>query len=132
VLVFVYGTLTDPDRAASVLGEPPDYAGDGTLVGCHRVDGDYPTLAPGGRVTGRLLRTDEDGLAALDAYEGVDRGLYVRVSVPLVDGADIAEAVETYVGDPAALDAPADWPGTGSFAERVARAVADGVRVERG
>lgn len=128
MLVFVYGTLTDPDRAATVLDAAPTYAGDGTLVGLHRVDGDYPTLAPGGRVAGRLLRTDMDGLAALDAYEGVDRGLYVRVSVPLADGAG---TVETYVGDPAALDAPADWPGTGSFAERVARVVADGVRVER-
>lgn len=116
---FVYGTLTDPERARAVLPEF-EFLGPATLSGLHRVDGEYPTLAPGGRVEGRVLRTDD--AAALDRYEGVESGLYVRVSVPLEGGADDSggdRCVETYVGDPERLDAPAEWPGEGAFAERV-------------
>lgn len=141
MLVFVYGTLTEPDRAAEVVGHA-DYDGAATLWGLHRVEGAYPTLAPGGSVDGRLLRVDAADLPALDAYEGVDRGLYVRVSVPLADGGEAGGrpspdrgsdgGVETYVGDPAALDAPADWPAPGPFAERVRRYVErEAVRVGR-
>jgi len=95
MLVFVYGTLTDPSRATAVLGDGDDshshshsrsrprYRGHATLEGLHRVDGQYPTLAPGGRVEGRLLAVSDDGLAALDAYEGVEGGLYARVQVPI-------------------------------------------------
>ena len=114
--VFVYGTLTDPDRAAAVL-DGFDYAGAATLTGCHRVDaGEYPTLAPGGSVEGRLLVTAD--LAALDRYEGVDRGLYARVEVPLVGHEGIAQV---YVGDPDRLGAggAVEWPGDGSLAARV-------------
>ncbi|WP_255169029.1 gamma-glutamylcyclotransferase family protein [Natrononativus amylolyticus] len=116
--VFVYGTLTEPQRVESVLG--PDgwsFAGERILEGLERVDGAYPTLVPGRRVRGRLLETDEAGLARLDAYEGVDRGLYVRVSVPL---ADADRTAWVYVGDPAKLDVDgASWPGEGGFASRV-------------
>lgn len=119
VLVFVYGTLRDPDRVAAVLDDW-DFEGAAELSGLHRVDGEYPTLAPGGRVEGRLLRTDE--VDRLDAYEGVDRGLYVRVAVPLEARSD--EAVAVYVGDPDALDAPAAWPGEGEFDRRIAEYVA--------
>ena len=112
--IFVYGTITDADRAESVL-DSFAYVGDAVLSGLHRVDGTYPTLAPGGSVAGRLLRTPD--VRALDRYEGVDRGLYVRESVPLAT-AD-AERVAVYIGNPDALDAPAEWPGAGSFAERV-------------
>lgn len=115
MLVFVYGTLTDTKIAASVL-EEFEYEGSATLSGLHRVDGEYPTLAPGGQVEGRLLRTDE--LERLDAYEGVDRGLYVRVSVP-VEGPDGPESAAVYVGDPTTLDAPDLWLGPESFPECV-------------
>ena len=122
MLVFVYGTLSDPERAAAVLDDW-SFEGDAELVGLHRVDGEYPTLAPGGRVEGRLLRTHE--VDRLDAYEGVDRGLYVRVAVPLVDDESTGDrTAAVYVGDPDALDAPAEWPGEGSFADRVAGYVA--------
>jgi gamma-glutamylcyclotransferase (GGCT)/AIG2-like uncharacterized protein YtfP len=119
--VFVYGTLTDPERVGTVLSSF-EFRGPATLDGLHRVEGTYPTLAPGGRVTGRVLRTTET--TALDAYEGVESGLYVRVAVPRGDpdtDDDGDGSVETYVGDPAALDAEAEWPGTGSFGERVRR-----------
>ncbi|WP_135854749.1 gamma-glutamylcyclotransferase family protein [Halorussus salinus] len=125
--VFVYGTLTDPEQVARVCSTF-EFRGAATLDGLRRVEGEYPTLAPGGAATGRLLETPE--IEELDAYEGVERGLYVRVSVPLADGSggsadrerdERDERVELYVGDPAALGADAEWPGSGSFAERVRR-----------
>jgi gamma-glutamylcyclotransferase (GGCT)/AIG2-like uncharacterized protein YtfP len=128
--VFVYGTLTDPERAASVLGAGGfAYRGDAVLDGLHHVAGTYPTLAPGGTAVGRLLRVDgasgtggTGGIDVLDRYEGVERGLYVRVSVPLVDESG---TVEIYVGDPDTLDVrePVEWPGSGAFGERVRRYV---------
>lgn len=125
--VFVYGTLTDPERAAAVLEEFA-FVGHAVLHGFHRVDGRYPTLAPGGTVEGRLLRTAE--LERLDRYEGVDEGLYVRVPVPRRGpaGTSSSAPVALYVGDPDRLGAPAEWPGEGSFAERV-RATIDSADV---
>ncbi|MFD1635166.1 gamma-glutamylcyclotransferase [Haloplanus ruber] len=124
--VFVYGRLTEPARVASVV-DSFVFVGAAILEGCHPVSGRYPTLAPGGETAGRLLRTDD--LDALDAYEGVEQGLYVRVSVPRTDGGTAA----VYVGDPAALDVEASvtWPGSGAFADRVRRYVADGEAVVR-
>ncbi|WP_276259727.1 gamma-glutamylcyclotransferase family protein [Haloglomus litoreum] len=120
MLVFVYGTLTDPARAREVLDGPPAYAAAAALEGWHRVDGDYPTLVPGGTCEGRLLEVQRPALHRLDAYEGVDRGLYVRVSVPFEGPGDVpAGTVETYVGDPERLDAPGSWPGEGTLAARV-------------
>jgi gamma-glutamylcyclotransferase (GGCT)/AIG2-like uncharacterized protein YtfP len=127
VELFVYGTLTDPERASEVLGESPEFGPDAVLEGLGRVEGEYPTLAPGGETPGRILETDD--VDALDRYEGVDRGLYVRVTVPRADGDG---SVDTYVGNPDRLDAPATWPGTGAFEGRVEQYVADnGVAVTR-
>jgi gamma-glutamylcyclotransferase (GGCT)/AIG2-like uncharacterized protein YtfP len=143
---FVYGTLTDAERVADVLDDAPEQAdsdwefvADATLHGVHRVDGRYPTLAPGGSADGRILRTD--AVDVLDTYEGVGRGLYVRVRVPVVnalDDDDSGEALDgevaVYVGDPDRLD-PVEsvtWPGRGDLAERVRRYVdAHDVAVER-
>jgi gamma-glutamylcyclotransferase (GGCT)/AIG2-like uncharacterized protein YtfP len=113
--VFVYGTLTDPDRAAAVV-EDARFLGAARLVGLHDVEGRYPTLAPGGSTTGRILRTDD--VEGLDAYEGVEGGLYVRVTVPRADGS----TVETYVGDPVRLGVAdaVTWPGDDPFPDRVA------------
>jgi gamma-glutamylcyclotransferase (GGCT)/AIG2-like uncharacterized protein YtfP len=110
--VFVYGTLTAPDRVAAVV-DSYAFVGPARLRGLHLVEGRYPTLAPGGEAAGRLLRTDE--VDRLDAYEGVDDGLYVRVAVPRTDGGSAA----VYVGDPDRLDAAVDWPGSGPFPDRV-------------
>lgn len=46
--VFVYGTLTDRDRVDDLL-ESFCFVGDAVIEGLHVVEGDYPTLAPGGR-----------------------------------------------------------------------------------
>lgn len=123
--VFVYGTLTEPERVGEVV-DSYVFVGPAVLRGLHAVDGRHPTLAPGGEVAGRLLRTADIG--SLDAYEGVDRDLYVRVAVPLagdVDGA--GDEVAVYVGDPTHLDPaePVDWPGEGPFRDRVAAFVRD-------
>ncbi|MEF8779418.1 MAG: gamma-glutamylcyclotransferase family protein [Haloferacaceae archaeon] len=128
--VFAYGTLTEPDRVAAVL-DSYVFVGAATLEGLHAVEGRYPTLAPGGRVGGRLLRTDE--IAALDRYEGVDRGLYVRFAVPVRKRNEDVDEAAVYVGDPDRLDADVDWPGDGPFEERVRRYLAsEDVRVVRG
>lgn len=109
--VFVYGTLTDPSQTRQVL-DRFEYRSSARIVGLRRIDGRYPTLAPGDQTEGRILQTDE--IDALDEYEGTDRGLYVRVSVPSERG-----PVAVYIGDPALLDAPVEWPGEGSFEQRV-------------
>jgi gamma-glutamylcyclotransferase (GGCT)/AIG2-like uncharacterized protein YtfP len=112
--VFVYGTLTEPERVAEVL-DSYVYVGPATLFGLHLVEGRYPTLAPGGETAGRLLRTEE--LDALDEYERVETGLYRRVTIPLdAPGGHPDEAV-VYVGDPDRLDADAVWSGAGSGGE---------------
>ncbi|MEM4781270.1 MAG: gamma-glutamylcyclotransferase family protein [Halalkalicoccus sp.] len=116
--VFVYGTLTDPERVDALL-DRYDLGSEATLRGLRRVEGRYPTLAPGSEVEGRLLETP--GIDRLDNYEGVDSGLYVRVSVPVDDG----RTAECYVGDPSLLEADAEWPGSGPFAERVRSYLAD-------
>ncbi len=120
--VFVYGTLTNPDCAESVV-ERFEFVGTATLVGLHRVEGRYPTLAPGGETEGRLL--DTPNVAALDSYEGVERGLYCRVTV--------RDEIDVYVGDPTKLDIEerVSWPGDGPFENRVRRFVqARNVRVQ--
>lgn len=123
---FVYGTLTDPARVEAVV-DSPDIAqlGPATLDGLHRVEGEYPTLAPGGSVEGSLLAVDDSGLDALDEYEGVDRGLYVRVGVSCSHPGVDAGRVWTYVGEPTRLEAGAEWPGDRSFESRVQDEVAD-------
>ncbi|QFU81468.1 gamma-glutamylcyclotransferase family protein [Natronorubrum aibiense] len=116
MLVFVYGTLTEPERVERLLGNGPgayEFRGDAVLEGFHRVDGRYPTLVPGGHVEGRLLAVDDSALERLDRYEGVDRGLYARVSVPDME----QRSVQVYVGDPArlGLERDASWPDAPSF-----------------
>lgn len=112
--VFVYGTLTDPTTAERVL-DRYDFRGAAVLDGLHRADGEYPTLLPGRQCRGRLLQTPS--VTALDRYEGVDRGLYHRRSLPRPDGG----TVECYIGDPDALGVTDEWPGTGTVRDRVDR-----------
>ncbi|MFB6298775.1 MAG: gamma-glutamylcyclotransferase [Halobacteriales archaeon] len=127
--VFVYGTLADPDRVEAVLTDFV-FRGRAVLDGLHRVEGRYPTLAPGGTVEGRLLETTT--IEPLDEYEGVHAGLYVRVTVSVATGWDDIDTAEVYIGDPALLDAPATWPGDDQFAGRVRQYVAaNDVRLRR-
>ncbi len=140
--VFVYGTLTD-DEQVSRLYETYQFIGRAICQGLSRVSGTYPTLVPGGRVDGRLLTVPD--LGRLDAYEGVDRGLYSRFTVPVVESEtvtaerqrdteprtgptdqspdEIVSEAAVYIGEPRRLDAVgADknpWPGSGPFDDRV-------------
>lgn len=132
-VVFVYGTLTDRTRVAELLTE---YTLGPTAVcdGLERVDAQYPTLGPGGQVTGRLLATTE--LDRLDDYEGVDRGLYCRLGIPVQTEAasgigdrprsdrstfDV-DSAEVYIGNPSALGVAeqVDWPAAEGFRQSVA------------
>lgn len=113
--VFVYGTLREPTRAREVLGHS-DFGSDARLVGLQRAAGRYPTLVPGGETEGRVLELADGDLDALDWYEGVDRGLYVRVRIPSDEG-----RLWTYIGDPDALWVDDSWPGEGAFGARVRR-----------
>lgn len=125
MLVFVYGTLTDPNRVAAVL-ETFEFVGDAVLSGMHRVDGEYPTLAPGGETKGRLLETPD--VARLDSYEGVECGLYARFTIPAE-----TDEVAVYVGDPVKLgvEESVSWPGDEPFEHRVPRFIQErDVRVQ--
>ncbi|MEA1930373.1 MAG: gamma-glutamylcyclotransferase family protein [Euryarchaeota archaeon] len=133
-VVFVYGTLTDREQVSALLTEFT-FGPSAVCHGLQRVDGRYPTLVPGGEVTGRLLSTPE--LDQLDRYEGVDRGLYCRVTVPLrsarssetnvLDQNDAdhsafdVEAVAVYVGEPSKIGVEPDvgWPDADSFTRSV-------------
>ncbi len=124
--VFVYGTLTSPAHAGELL-DSFAFVGPATLSGLHLVEGRHPTLVPGGRTAGRLLRTEE--IERLDRYERVDDGLYVRSSVPLEVSDDrhareYPDEAAVFVGDPDRLGASATWPGDGPFADRVERHLA--------
>ena len=123
-LVFVYGTLTD-DAQVDTLLDSYRFVGDAVCVGFKRVDGRYPTLVPGESVTGRLLETDE--IDRLDRYEGVDRGLYDRVSISLASSLAAslsASTADVYLAAPTAIELGSldeYWPGEGAFADRVDR-----------
>lgn len=129
--VFVYGTLTDPETVAEVV-DSYAFVGSAVLEGLHPVEGEYPSLAPGGDTGGRLLRTE--AIEALDEYEGVSSGLYVRASVPL-EGPDGEPrgTVAVYVGDPERLAVVEDvsWPGEGPLSARVERYVREETVVVR-
>jgi gamma-glutamylcyclotransferase (GGCT)/AIG2-like uncharacterized protein YtfP len=112
--LFVYGTLTEPDRVAT-LCDSFTFLGGARVDGLAVAAGAFPTLVPGDAAAGRLLRVDDTALAALDRYEGVAAGSYVRVGLARTDGG----RVETYVGDPAALGVADEWPGDGPLADRV-------------
>jgi len=123
-LVFVYGTLTDDEQVAALL-DSFRFVGDAVCVGLQRVDGRYPTLVPGESVAGRLLETSE--IDRLDRYEGVDRGLYHRVSVsltPSLAATVSATTASVYLAAPNAVGLGSldrYWPGEGSFRARVDR-----------
>ncbi|WP_435359686.1 gamma-glutamylcyclotransferase family protein [Haloarchaeobius sp. DFWS5] len=117
--VFVYGTLTESAQVDRLLDDW-QFGPRVELRGCHRADGEYPTLVPGGDCRGRILQTSE--MDTLDRYEGVERGLYTRVSVPWErDDEAVSRDVQVYVGDPERLDVaePVSWPGEGPLFERV-------------
>jgi gamma-glutamylcyclotransferase (GGCT)/AIG2-like uncharacterized protein YtfP len=98
--LFVYGTLTDPERVAALTGKQFDRV-DATLSGFERFNSPlgYPYILPrpSGIVRGvLLLNIDPDSLIQLDAYEA--EGDLYRRQVVEVEVADMRVTAMTYVG----------------------------------
>jgi gamma-glutamylcyclotransferase (GGCT)/AIG2-like uncharacterized protein YtfP len=98
--LFVYGTLTDPERVAALTGKQFERV-DATLGGFERVNSPlgYPFILPraGAIVRGvLLLNIDLVSLVHLDACEA--EGDLYRRQVVVVEVADRQVAAVTYVG----------------------------------
>ncbi|MGQ0563059.1 MAG: gamma-glutamylcyclotransferase family protein [Gemmatimonadota bacterium] len=96
--LFAYGTLRANGGADSLLRDC-ERIGRGTVGGVlYDIDGEYPALVLYGSrpVAGDIWRCPNELLGSLDAYEGVNDGLFRRVGVA-VDGI----ACWTYVAGPA-------------------------------
>lgn len=94
--VFVYGTLRPSEVVTHTLA---GYA-------MFRVPGktfSFPFIQPleGFVVAGNVIEVDATGLSDLDRYEGVDRGLYKRVKVQVLDSQSNTEEAWVYVAGPA-------------------------------
>jgi gamma-glutamylcyclotransferase (GGCT)/AIG2-like uncharacterized protein YtfP len=117
IKLFVYGTLTDPERVTALTGKQFERV-DASLSGFERVNSPlgYPFIfpKPGAIVQGVLLfNIDPASLVQLDAYEA-EGELYRRQSVE-VEVADRRLPAMTYVGHGirssiAALTTPAATP----------------------
>ncbi|MGQ0816225.1 MAG: gamma-glutamylcyclotransferase family protein [Gemmatimonadota bacterium] len=95
--LFAYGTLREKGAASSLLRDC-ERIGTATIGGVlYDIDGQYPALVRYGTspVAGEIWRCPNELLASLDAYEGVDDGLFRRV------GAEVGGfACWTYVAGP--------------------------------
>jgi gamma-glutamylcyclotransferase (GGCT)/AIG2-like uncharacterized protein YtfP len=116
--LFVYGTLTDPERVAALTGKQFERV-DATLGGFERVNSPlgYPFILPraGAIVRGvLLLNIDLVSLVHLDAYEA--EGDLYRRQVVVVEVADRRVAAVTYVGHAiraSVAPMPARWTDPG-------------------
>ncbi|HTJ79641.1 MAG TPA: gamma-glutamylcyclotransferase family protein [Rariglobus sp.] len=95
--LFVYGTLKRGCKNhPHIAGQT--YVGDArTAPGFRLYDlGSYPGMVADPSdldgVTGELWDVDAPALAHLDDFEGVDEGLYQRVSVPIANSSDCTAA----------------------------------------
>jgi gamma-glutamylcyclotransferase (GGCT)/AIG2-like uncharacterized protein YtfP len=98
--LFVYGTLTDPERVRALTGKQFERL-EATLSGFERVNSPlgYPFILPkpGASVRGvLLLNVDPASLEQLDAYEA--EGDLYRRQVVAVEVADRRVTAMTYVG----------------------------------
>ena len=112
-MLFVYGTLLDPEVLARVSGEPAlaRRLRGARLEGWRRVflrGTPYPTLVPqrGAVVQGAVLRAGDAALARLSAYEGS-----AYVLTPLgVSTARGALRAHAWIAPPWRADPRRDWP----------------------
>ncbi|MDB5563110.1 MAG: gamma-glutamylcyclotransferase [Hyphomicrobiales bacterium] len=130
-LLFVYGTLRDPDVLAAVLGRPYDMAG----VAIARLPGHRVVFFPGRTYPALIAAAGQEAeglalasltladLAMLDAFEGDE---YRRTTASVIVNGIGGEA-DVYFPRQAIGDAAAEW----SFAAWVARHKADFLSVER-
>ena len=83
--LFVYGTLRPSKTATHVLIKHAMY----------NYFNRFPYIVPiegHGRVVGELIEVSDDDLVALDHYEGVERGLYTRETVKVLEMGDPKKA----------------------------------------
>jgi gamma-glutamylcyclotransferase (GGCT)/AIG2-like uncharacterized protein YtfP len=114
---FLYGSLMFPAVYEGVTGVSP-LMEDAVLDGYRRYavqnpqGSSYPGIIAqaGCSVLGKLVRNvSADEVAALDAFEGLDRGLYHRERV-IVGSGEVSLTAFTYVAGPALLPYLAgDW-----------------------
>lgn len=99
--IFVYGTLKRGCKNHQQLAGQ-HYIGEArTIAGYRLYDlGDYPGMVADPTdthgVSGEVWSVDEPALARLDAFEGVNEGLYRRIPVRLLPPFQ-ADTVNTYV-----------------------------------
>lgn len=98
--VFAYGTLMPKDKSGKFL-EPASFILGYDMYNYHD---HYPYIVKsddeGAMVVGHLLEVDDETLAFMDKYEGVDRGLYTREEVEVYnieDGEAAQEMAYVYV-----------------------------------
>lgn len=103
-------------RDHALGGAAARVAGHGTVRGALYDLGDYPGLVESEhdeRVPGLILELDDDeSLARLDRYEGVDEGLYTRrlVAVARDDGVDVEAWIYFYTRPVSGRRRIAAWP----------------------
>ena len=101
--LFVYGTLRRDGKAASVL-RACEHVGTGEVGGVlYSIEGEYPALVLYGNslVSGEIWRCPNELLGTIDAYEGVDEGLFRRVGVRVRTESQAGLPCWTYVAGPA-------------------------------
>jgi len=84
-LIFVYGTLQEPDVQRRVFGRVTKGTPD-KLKGFRKANFEqYPMAVPdeAGQIEGRVLEVTDEEIARMDFYEG---DAYIRVSVTLESG----------------------------------------------
>ncbi len=118
VRVFVYGTLRGGGPANGLLAGFRRIGGAVVRGVLHDVGGRYPALVAEGEgvVHGELWEGPGESLPALDAYEGVARGLFRRVRL-VADGGECwgyvaGPALAGRLG-PASVVAGGRWEGGG-------------------
>ncbi len=90
-LLFIYGTLQDPEIQQSVIGRLiegiPDKLKDYKKSVLHADDTTYPIIVPGtgSIVEGRVIEISESELKSIDIYE---TEAYRRIKVKLQSGAE--------------------------------------------
>lgn len=113
MIVFVYGTLLDPDVLARMSGEPcpPRRLRPARLAGWRRVflrGTPYPTLIEDAVaiVEGAVLRPGPSALRRLSEYEG---SAYVLTPVTVATARGVLRA-QAWIAPPWRADAARDWP----------------------
>lgn len=94
--VFVYGTLRENRKSTHTLYGYAMFTVNGAKFNFPFIQWMGSRLLDEVSVKGNIIEVDDEGLAKLDKYEGVERGLYERKRVDVWDEFD-RDAVEVWV-----------------------------------